>query len=132
MQESFRGALLCQGVRKSSPPGKARGIRRQDTLARIEQAVAAVRSLKLGLVADQEDRNADPTSGGSFTANSDDPDYPNCWSNASATIVTYDPVPIMVTYTTSFTHWYYPGNGSYISTGGGECWANPDSEAGTT
>ena len=98
------------------------------TLARIKQAVAAVHSLKLGLVADQEDRNA----GASFTANSDDPDYPNCWGDASATIVTYDPVPIMLTYTTSYAHWYYPGNGTYISTGGGECWANPDSDAGTS
>ena len=27
VQEVFRGALLCQGVRKSSLPGKARGFR---------------------------------------------------------------------------------------------------------
>ena len=34
MQEAFRGALPCQGVRKSSLPGKARGFRGQDTVER--------------------------------------------------------------------------------------------------
>ena len=34
MQEAFRGVLLCQGVRKSSLPGKARGFRGQDTVER--------------------------------------------------------------------------------------------------
>ena len=35
VQEAFRGALLCQGVRKSSLPGKARGFRGQeDTVER--------------------------------------------------------------------------------------------------
>ena len=28
VQEAFRGVLVCQGVRKSSLPGKARGFRR--------------------------------------------------------------------------------------------------------
>ena len=34
VQEAFRGALLCQGVRKSSLPGKGRGFRGQDTVER--------------------------------------------------------------------------------------------------
>ena len=35
MQAAFRGVLLCQGVRKSSLPGKARGFRGQeDTVER--------------------------------------------------------------------------------------------------
>ena len=34
MQEAFRGALVCQGVRESSLPGKARGFRGQDTVER--------------------------------------------------------------------------------------------------
>ena len=34
VQAAFRGALLCQGVRKSSLPGKARGFRGQDTVER--------------------------------------------------------------------------------------------------
>ena len=34
MQAAFRGVLVCQGVRKSSLPGKARGFRGQDTVER--------------------------------------------------------------------------------------------------
>ena len=34
MQAAFRGVLVCQGVRKSSLPGKARGFRGQDTVKR--------------------------------------------------------------------------------------------------
>ena len=34
MQAAFRGVLVCQGVRKSSLPGKARGFRGQDTFER--------------------------------------------------------------------------------------------------
>ena len=34
MQAAFRGVLVCQGVRKSSLPGKARGITGQDTVER--------------------------------------------------------------------------------------------------
>ena len=34
VQAAFRGVLVCQGVRKSSLPGKARGFRGQDTFER--------------------------------------------------------------------------------------------------
>ena len=34
MPEAFRGVLVCQGVRKSSLPGKARGFRGHDTVER--------------------------------------------------------------------------------------------------
>ena len=34
VQEAFRGALLCQGVRKSSLASKAHGFRGQDTVER--------------------------------------------------------------------------------------------------
>ena len=34
MQAAFRGVLVCQGVRKSSLPGKAPGFRGQDTFER--------------------------------------------------------------------------------------------------
>ena len=34
MQAAFWGVLVCQGVRKSSLPGKARGFRGHDTVER--------------------------------------------------------------------------------------------------
>lgn len=107
------------------------------SLDRFKQKVAEIHTLKLGIVADNQERSAGLNSSSSSVRPSDaghddDENYPNCWGNASATIVTYDPLVIMLTYTTSYAHWYYPGNGSYITTGGGECWANPDSDAGTS
>ena len=48
-QEAFRGALLCQGVRKSSLPGKAGGFRGgQDTVERFPVASRAIETSVMG------------------------------------------------------------------------------------
>ena len=45
VQAAFRGVLVCQGVRKSSLPGKARGFRGQDTVERHDGLSVAMEKI---------------------------------------------------------------------------------------
>ena len=45
MQAAFRGVLVCQGVRKSSLPGKAREFRGQDTFERHDGLSVAMEKI---------------------------------------------------------------------------------------
>ena len=45
VQTAFRGVLVCQGVRKSSLPGKARGFRGQDTVERHDGLSVAMEKI---------------------------------------------------------------------------------------
>ena len=94
------------------------------SLSRLQQEIAKVYSIKLGVTADLDEMDEEERQNSAS--------YPECLGRATTTIVTYDPPKYMLTYTTSWARWYYPGDGSYISVGGGECWANPNTPIGTS
>lgn len=57
--------------------------------------------------------------------------YPTCYGGGEAAIGTFDLPTIQLTETYTWSDWWYDGSGSYDTSAGGNCWANPKTLFGT-